>query len=183
MIIPTIRQILIFISFHHICFLTRFAPRLKPCAEVAKLSVLSWSESRRSPRWETLLMFSRMTPTVSSICCRKNRVSGPQIIQIWIYCKTQSILRSDSCDSQASSSQIFDGRCSNIIQCHWKDLPVETCAAIFLLQIEYRGIQNSISLVALWYRKGWPTAWSAAVLWLPPFWPVCPAGAEWPDGM
>lgn len=27
---PTIRHIRIFISFHHICFLTLFAPRLKP---------------------------------------------------------------------------------------------------------------------------------------------------------
>lgn len=83
---PTMMHMRIFMSFHHIykassavivqlyackshtCFLTRFAPRLKPCAETARLSVLSWRESRCSPRCETLLMFSRITPTVSSIC-------------------------------------------------------------------------------------------------------------------
>lgn len=64
---------------------TRFAPRRKPCAETARLSaqrqsvriadgatlhdapVLSCSESRRSPRSATLVMLSRMMPTVSSI--------------------------------------------------------------------------------------------------------------------
>lgn len=63
------------IPFHHICLRTLLAPRRKPCADTARLSVLSWRESRRSPRWETLLMFSRITPTVSSICCRRALVS------------------------------------------------------------------------------------------------------------
>lgn len=67
----------IFISFHHICLRTRLAPRRKPWADTARLSVLSWRESRRSPRWETLLMFSRITPTVSSICYKKSHVSFP----------------------------------------------------------------------------------------------------------
>jgi len=66
---PTIRHILIFMSFHHICFLTLLAPRLKPCAETARLSVLSCRLSRRSPRSETLLMLLRMTLTVESISC------------------------------------------------------------------------------------------------------------------
>lgn len=69
MMMPMIRHILIFISFHHICFLTLLAPRLKPCADVAKLSVLSCKLSRRSPRSETLLMLLRMTLTVESISC------------------------------------------------------------------------------------------------------------------
>lgn len=66
---PMIRHILIFMSFHHICFLTLLAPRLKPCAETARLSVLSCRLSRRSPRSETLLMLLRMTLTVESISC------------------------------------------------------------------------------------------------------------------
>lgn len=88
MMIPAIKHILIFMSyislsdraiagqqynrltFHHICLRTLFAPRRNPCAETARLSVLSWRESNLSPRCETLLMFSRMTPTVSSICWR-----------------------------------------------------------------------------------------------------------------
>lgn len=37
-VIPIAIHILIFISFHHICFLTRFAPRRKPCADWARLS-------------------------------------------------------------------------------------------------------------------------------------------------
>ena len=69
-------QCLVFhIPFHHICLRTLLAPRRKPCADTARLSVLSWRESRRSPRWETLLMFSRITPTVSSICYRVDHVS------------------------------------------------------------------------------------------------------------
>ena len=67
--IPTMMQIRIFMSFHHICFLTLLAPRRKPCADTAKLSVLSWRLSRRSPRSETLLMLLRMTLTVESISC------------------------------------------------------------------------------------------------------------------
>jgi len=59
--------------FHHICLRTLLAPRRKPWADTARLSVLSWRESRRSPRCETLLMFSRITPTVSSICYWNNR--------------------------------------------------------------------------------------------------------------
>jgi hypothetical protein len=58
-----------FISFHHIFFRTRLAPRLNVCALMARLSVLSWSESSRSPLSATLVMFSLMIPTVSSICC------------------------------------------------------------------------------------------------------------------
>jgi len=69
--IPTIKHMRIFISFHHICFRTLFAPLLNPWAETARLSVLSCNESSRSPLCDTLLMFSRITPTVSSICaCR-----------------------------------------------------------------------------------------------------------------
>src|SRR5271168_2300236 len=79
-ITPPTRHNLIFISFHHICFLTLFAPRLNPCALTARLSVFDSSESRRSPRSATLLILSRMMPTyckphteerdtVSSICC------------------------------------------------------------------------------------------------------------------
>jgi len=67
-IMPTMIQILIFMSFHHICFLTLFAPLRKPCADTARLSVLSCNASRRSPRCETLFMLSLITPTVSSIC-------------------------------------------------------------------------------------------------------------------
>jgi hypothetical protein len=37
--IPTTIQIRIFISFHHISLRTRFAPRRKPWAETAKLSI------------------------------------------------------------------------------------------------------------------------------------------------
>lgn len=71
MITQMTRHTRIFMSFHHICLRTRLAPRRKPWADTARLSVLSCKESRRSPRWETLLMFSRITPTVSSICCEK----------------------------------------------------------------------------------------------------------------
>lgn len=68
MMIPPIKHILALKSFHHICFLTRFAPLLNPCADCARLSVLSCNVSNLSPRSATLLMFSRMMPTVSSIC-------------------------------------------------------------------------------------------------------------------
>jgi hypothetical protein len=67
MMMPTMRHMRIFMSFHHICLRTRLAPRRKPWADWARLSVLSWSESRRAPRSETLLMLSRMMPTVLSI--------------------------------------------------------------------------------------------------------------------
>lgn len=76
MMMPMIRHILIFISFHHICFLTLLAPRLNPCAETARLSVLSCRLSRRSPRSETLLMLLRMTLTVESISCDGSISSG-----------------------------------------------------------------------------------------------------------
>lgn len=66
---PTIRHMRIFMSFHHICLRTRLAPRRKPCAETARLSVLSWSESSLAPRSDTLLMLSRIMPTVLSISC------------------------------------------------------------------------------------------------------------------
>lgn len=66
---PTIRHMRIFMSFHHICLRTRLAPRRKPWAETARVSVLSCRESRRAPRSETLLMLSRMMPTVLSISC------------------------------------------------------------------------------------------------------------------
>jgi hypothetical protein len=66
---PTKRQMRIFMSFHHICLRTRLAPLRKPCAETARLSVLSCSESRRAPRSDTLLMLSLMIPTVLSISC------------------------------------------------------------------------------------------------------------------
>jgi hypothetical protein len=58
----------IFISFHHIFFLTLFAPRRKPCADTARLSVLSCSESNLSPLSATLVMLSLIISTVSSIC-------------------------------------------------------------------------------------------------------------------
>jgi hypothetical protein len=64
---PTMRHMRIFMSFHHICLRTRLAPRRKPWADCARLSVLSCSESRRAPRSETLLMLSRIIPTVLSI--------------------------------------------------------------------------------------------------------------------
>lgn len=67
MMMPTMRHMRIFMSFHHICLRTRLAPFRKPWADTARLSVLSWSESRRAPRSETLLMLSRMMPTVLSI--------------------------------------------------------------------------------------------------------------------
>ncbi len=73
--IPTIKHMRIFMSFHHICFRTLFAPLRKPWAETARLSVLSRRESSRSPLCDTLLMFSRITPTVSSICCKRSHVS------------------------------------------------------------------------------------------------------------
>lgn len=38
MMIPITMHMRIFISFHHICFRTRLAPRRKPWAETAKLS-------------------------------------------------------------------------------------------------------------------------------------------------
>jgi hypothetical protein len=69
MMMPTMRHMRIFMSFHHICLRTRLAPLRKPWADWARLSVLSWSESRRAPRSETLLMLSRMMPTVLSISC------------------------------------------------------------------------------------------------------------------
>lgn len=67
MMMPTTMQILIFMSFHHICLRTRLAPRLKPCADVARLSVLSWRASRRSPRCEALFRLSCIWRTVLSI--------------------------------------------------------------------------------------------------------------------
>lgn len=48
--IPMMRQIFIFVSFHHMCLRTLFAPFLKPCAEVCRPSVLSCSASKSSPR-------------------------------------------------------------------------------------------------------------------------------------
>lgn len=72
-------------------FLTRLAPRRNPCAETAKLSaamsvnpntsikykpVLSCSESSRSPLSATLVMFSLIMPTVSSICAWMAAVFG-----------------------------------------------------------------------------------------------------------
>jgi len=71
--IPTTRHMRIFMSFHHICLRTRLAPLRKPWADTARLSVLSCSESRRAPRSETLLMLSRMMPTVLSISCRASQ--------------------------------------------------------------------------------------------------------------
>lgn len=91
---PAIKHMRIFMSFHHICFRTRFAPRLKPCAETARLSVLSCSESRRSPRWETLLMFSRITPTVSSICCNRSELA-------------KALSRIIRIDGKVSSAELF----------------------------------------------------------------------------
>jgi hypothetical protein len=67
MMMPTMRHMRIFMSFHHICLRTRLAPLRKPWADTARLSVLSCSESKRAPRSDTLLMLSRMMPTVLSI--------------------------------------------------------------------------------------------------------------------
>jgi hypothetical protein len=67
MMMPAMRHMRIFMSFHHICLRTRLAPLRKPWADTARLSVLSCRESRRAPRSETLLMLSRMMPTVLSI--------------------------------------------------------------------------------------------------------------------
>jgi len=69
MAIATPMMIRIFMSFHHIFLRTRLAPRLNPCADTARLSVLSCSWSSRSPRSATFVMLSLMIPTVSSICC------------------------------------------------------------------------------------------------------------------
>jgi len=69
MMMPTIMQIRIFMSFHHICLRTRLAPRRKPCADVARLSVLSCRASRRSPRCEALFRLSCIWRTVLSISC------------------------------------------------------------------------------------------------------------------
>lgn len=57
----------IFISFHHMFFRTLFAPLRKPCADTARLSVLSCNESSLSPLSATFVIFSLMIPTVSSI--------------------------------------------------------------------------------------------------------------------
>lgn len=65
--ITPMMHILIFMSFHHMAFLTLLAPLLKPCADLWRLSVLSCSESSRSPRSDTLLMLSLIIPTVLSI--------------------------------------------------------------------------------------------------------------------
>jgi hypothetical protein len=74
MMMPTIMQIRIFMSFHHICLRTRLAPRRKPCADVARLSVLSCRASRRSPRCEALFRLSCIWRTVLSISyCRRAR--------------------------------------------------------------------------------------------------------------
>lgn len=73
MMMPTMRHMRIFMSFHHICLRTRFAPLRKPWADTARLSVLSCRESRRAPRSETLLMLSRMIPTVLSISLGKRQ--------------------------------------------------------------------------------------------------------------
>lgn len=67
--IPITIHNLIFISFHHICFLTLLAPLLKPWALTAKLSALSWIESNLSPLSATLLRLSLMISTVSLTCC------------------------------------------------------------------------------------------------------------------
>jgi hypothetical protein len=67
MMMPTMMQIRIFMSFHHICLRTRLAPRRKPCADVARLSVLSCRASRRSPRCEALFRLSCIWRTVLSI--------------------------------------------------------------------------------------------------------------------
>ena len=76
MMTPKIRHILIFISFHHMSFLTRLAPRRKPCALIARLSVLFSIESNLSPRSATLLILSLMIPTVSSICYNFVSIQG-----------------------------------------------------------------------------------------------------------
>lgn len=62
-IIPTIIHIRIFMSFHHICFRTLLAPRLNPCADVAKLSVLSCNLLIFSPRSEALTRLDRIWST------------------------------------------------------------------------------------------------------------------------
>lgn len=68
MMTPKTIHMRIFISFHHMSFLTRLAPRRNPWALMARLSVLFSIESNRSPLSATLLMLSLMIPTVSSIC-------------------------------------------------------------------------------------------------------------------
>ena len=50
-------------TFHHICFRTRFAQRLNPWADTAKLSVFDSRESNLSPRSATLLILSFIMPT------------------------------------------------------------------------------------------------------------------------
>lgn len=99
MMMPTMRHMRIFISFHHICLRTRLAPLRKPWAEVARLSVLSWSESRRAPRSETLLMLSRMIPTVLSI-------SYSQVMSatLFIACTCEGVAV-DDCERHATERQ------------------------------------------------------------------------------
>ena len=68
MMMPTMRHMRIFMSFHHICLRTLLAPRRKPCADWARLSVLFWRESRRSSRalsCRTFLSISWMAPLIS----------------------------------------------------------------------------------------------------------------------
>ena len=79
MMMPTMMQIRIFMSFHHICLRTRLAPRRKPCADVARLSVLSCRASRRSPRCEALFRLSCICRTVLSISCW----SQTALLAIW----------------------------------------------------------------------------------------------------
>ena len=88
MMMPTMRHMRIFMSFHHICFRTRFAPRRKPWADTARLSVLSCRESSRAPRSETLLILSRIIPTVLSISCRYTSAEWlgniAQVATVWV---------------------------------------------------------------------------------------------------
>jgi hypothetical protein len=103
MMMPTIRHMRIFMSFHHICFRTRFAPLRKPWADTARLSVLSCSESRRAPRSETLLMLSRMIPTVLSISCSRP-ISGTKLSEKHIY---RNRRKSPNCLGFAIAEQMF----------------------------------------------------------------------------
>ena len=102
---PTIRHMRIFMSFHHICLRTRLAPFRKPWADTARLSVLSCSESRRAPRSETLLMLSRMMPTVLSI-------SWMRVSTTVVACGARrSAARQTLCDNVEDAARLQSGRC------------------------------------------------------------------------
>jgi hypothetical protein len=182
---PTIKHMRIFMSFHHICLRTRLAPLLKPCAETARLSVLSCSESRRAPRSETLLMLSRMMPTVLSISwslCQ--RLPTDVMLRVQSVCMSSVGAQSAA---EASRPSRFDTRVrrtflrrrrAGVVLLQPRNQPaslpqLHVCSPSALYNAaKNAGMPLCISGGMRWER----TAWRAAVRMLP-FWP--PA-ACWP---